>query len=76
MTLLISMTDQEITFAVTESPEGGYEARAVGHAIFTHVDTVDELRQEVREAVHCHFENGAAPVTIRFRGARDEVIGA
>jgi len=70
------MNAAEITFTVTESPEGGYEARAVGHAIFTHADTMDELRQEIRDAVHCHFENGAAPATIRLNGAQVEVLRA
>ena len=29
------MADAEIVFQVWESPEGGYEARAVGYSIFT-----------------------------------------
>jgi hypothetical protein len=29
------MTQSEIIFSVQESPEGGYEARALGHSIFT-----------------------------------------
>ncbi|HEY1730548.1 MAG TPA: 2-oxoisovalerate dehydrogenase [Terriglobales bacterium] len=70
------MPTAEIIFAVTESPEGGYEARALDHSIFTHADSMDELRREVREAVCCHFECGAGPVTIRLRGACDEVIRA
>ena len=69
------MDGTEITFTVTESSDG-FEARAVGHAIFTHADTMEELRDEIREAVLCHFENGAAPVKIRLRGAQDEVITA
>ena len=69
------MNGTEITFTVTESPDG-FEARAVGHAIFTHADTMEELRDEIREAVLCHFENGAAPVKILLRGAQDEVITA
>ena len=28
------MTESGIIFAVEESPEGGYEAKALGHAIF------------------------------------------
>jgi len=70
------MAISEIIFTVTDSPEGGYEARADGHSIFTHADSVEELRQQIREAVCCHFECGAAPVTIRLHGAHDEVISA
>jgi hypothetical protein len=70
------MPNPEIVFTVTESPDGGYEARSLGHSIFTHADSMDELRQEIRDAVCCHFECGAAPVTICLRGVHDEVINA
>lgn len=33
----------EIIFIVEDSPEGGYEARALGHSIFTEAETIDEL---------------------------------
>ena len=52
------MAETEIIFSVQESPEGGYEARALGYSIFTQADTMDELKLNVREAVHCHFEEG------------------
>ena len=31
------MRPTEIIFEVTEAPEGGYDARALGYSIFTHV---------------------------------------
>jgi hypothetical protein len=31
--------ETEIIFLVKESPEGGYEAKAVSHSIFTEADT-------------------------------------
>lgn len=37
------MPEAEIIFSVKKSPEGGFEARAVGHSIFTQADTMDEL---------------------------------
>ena len=46
----------EIIFVVEESAEGGYEARALGHSIFTEGETTAELRENIKEAVHCHFE--------------------
>lgn len=46
----------EIIFLVEDAVEGGYTARALGHSIFTEADSMDELRQHVREAVECHFE--------------------
>ena len=60
------MKDSEIIFAVEESPEGGYEAHALGHAIFTQADSMDELREMVRDAVRCHFEEDSTPAMIRL----------
>jgi hypothetical protein len=68
------MPDSEIIFSIQESPEGGYEARALGHAIFTQGETMDELRRNVREAVHCHFGEGHAPAVIRLHTVKDEVL--
>lgn len=51
----------EINFFVEDSPEGGYEARALGHSIFTDVDTLDELRLMVRDASDCPFDEHARP---------------
>ena len=66
----------EIIFSVSESPEGGYEARALGHDIFCEADTLDELRAAVRDAVHCHFEDRSGPAVIRLHLVKDEVIPA
>ena len=63
----------EILFLVEDAPEGGFLAQAVGHSIFTEADTLEELRQNVREAVACHFEEGQAPRLIRLHIVRDEV---
>ena len=49
------MAASEIIFCVEEAPEGGYEARALGHGIFTQAETLEELRAKVRDAVRCHF---------------------
>ena len=50
------MVAPELIFIVTEAEEGGYNARAVGHGIFTQAQTREELEANVREAVQCHFE--------------------
>ncbi len=70
------MPESEIIFSVQESPEGGYEARALGYSIFTQADTMDELKLNVREAVRCHFDEGKAPPVIRLHLVKDEVISA
>ena len=66
----------EIIFLVLDSPEGGLEARALGHSIFTEADTVDELRDMVRDAVACHFEEAERPAVIRLHFVREEVLAA
>lgn len=66
----------EIIFIVEESREGGYEARALGTSVFTEADTIEELREAVREAVSCHFEEGQSPRIIRLRFTREEVLAA
>jgi hypothetical protein len=51
----------EIIFEVREDEtDGGYVATALGHAIATQADSVDELREMVRDAVRCHFGDGQA----------------
>jgi len=66
----------EIIFVVEQAPEGGYTARALGDAIFTQADSIDDLHARVRDAVHCHFDEGKAPKMIRLHFVRDEVIAA
>ncbi len=70
------MTQSEIIFAVQESPEGGYEARALGYSIFTQADSMEELKTMVRDAVSCHFANAEKPNIIRLHTVKDEVIPA
>jgi hypothetical protein len=66
----------EIIFLVSESPEGGFEARALGHSVFTEADTVEELRGMVKDAVACHFEEAERPAVIRLHFVREEVLAA
>lgn len=66
----------EIIFLVEEAPEGGYVARALSASIFTEADTLAELRNEVRDAVRCHFEEADRPKLIRLHFVREEVIAA
>lgn len=56
----------EIICAVEESPEGGYEARALGYSIYTQAATLEELKEMLRDAVRCHFEEAARPRMIRL----------
>ena len=64
----------EIIFLVDESPEGGYEAKALGHSIYTEAETLEELRQAVADAVRCHFEEAEMPRIIRLHLVKEEVL--
>lgn len=67
---------QEIIFVVEESHEGGFEARALGHAIFTEAESIENLKKMVKDAVACHFDEGDKPSMIRLHFVKDEVIPA
>ena len=64
----------EILFLVEEAAEGGYNAKALGEAILTEADTLEELRGNIKEAVACHFDEGQVPKLIRLHIVRDELI--
>ena len=68
------MNDSEIIFSVQDSTEGGLEARALGHAIFTQAETMEEFKTMVRDAVRCHFDDSTSPSVIRLHIVKDEVI--
>jgi len=67
----------EIIFDVQQDIDGGYVATALGHSIVTEGDTLEELREMVRDAVQCHFGDGmpgAMPKVIRLHFVHDEVL--
>ena len=64
----------EIIFLVEQAPEGGYTARALGESIFTEADDVTTLEANVRDAVHCHFDEDAMPRVVRLHFTRELVI--
>ena len=65
----------EIVFLVEEDPEGGYTARALGESVFTQADDMEALRENVLDAVRCHFPDAERrPKMVRLHMVRDEVI--
>ena len=67
---------EEMIFVVENAPEGGYIAKALGASIFTEAENLEDLRQQVRDAVKCHFEEGQGPRVIRLHFVHEEVIAA
>ncbi len=66
----------EIIFVVEESAEGGFEARALDHSIYTEADALEDIKSMVRDAVQCHFAEEDRPRLIRLHIVKDEVIAA
>jgi len=71
---VVCMSTSELVFVVEEAPEGGYTARALGEAIFTEADDLDQLRAMVRDAVICHFSEQERPRVVRLHLVRDELL--
>ena len=70
----LEVIDKEIIFLVQESPEGGYEARALGHSIFTEADTYEDLKEMVQDAVGCYFEPEDKPRVVRLHLVKEEIL--
>ena len=66
--------NSEIIFVVEEAAEGGYAAKALGESIFTEAETIQELKDNVKEAVITHFDEGKQPSIIRLHFVREELI--
>ena len=72
----VDMSEPKIIFLFRELPEGGFEARAQGHSIFTQAETMGELEASVREAVQCHFDDARADREIRLKPAQRRWLGS
>ncbi len=61
------------SFLVEEALEGGYTAKALGESIFTEGEIMEELRANIIEAVHCHYEEDNLPKIIGLHLVKEEV---
>ena len=66
---------EELIFLVEESPEGGFLAKGLGVSIFTEADTIEELRETVKDAVRCHFDDQKQRL-IRLHIVKEELFAA
>lgn len=64
----------EIIFLIEDDPEEGFTAKALGHSIFTEADTLNDLKNNIKDAVSCHFEEGKAPKVIRLHYVKEEFM--
>lgn len=65
---------QQLIFEVTQEPDGGYVAEALGESIFTQGDTWEDLRSNVKEAVEAYYFDSSKPDNIRLHLVRDEML--
>ena len=63
----LSMLQSEIIVEVQESLEGGFEAKALSHSIYTEAETLEELKKKkkLQDAARYHFEEKDRPSLIR-----------
>jgi hypothetical protein len=64
----------EIIFLIEDAPEGGYTAQAMNNSIYTQEDSIPELKDNIKDAVLCHFDNIDIPKIIRLHFVHDEVL--
>lgn len=66
---------KELIFLVEEDAEGGYNAKALGESIFTEGETLEEIRNNIKDALRCHFEKEEEiPSVIRLHIVKEEVF--
>jgi predicted RNase H-like HicB family nuclease len=65
----------EIMFLIEDDPEGGYNAQALGYSIFTEGETVEEVKENIADALRCHFDDPQdMPKMIRLHFVREEIL--
>ena len=65
-----TMNRNELVFDVSESPESGSDARALGHAVVTQGEDRDDLKGMLQGAVRCHSAGDDVPGAIRLHYVR------
>jgi len=65
---------KEIIFVVNESEEGGYKAKALDFPIFTEGESMEEIKEMIKDAVRCHFGDNNLPEIINLHIVKDEVL--
>jgi len=69
------MKVKEIIFIVEEDPEGGYNARALGYSIFTEGETLEEIKEKIKDALKCHFDKEEdIPQVVRLHIVKEEMF--
>ncbi len=66
---------RELIFEIRDAEEGGFNARALGHAIFTQADSWEKLKDNIREAIDCFFDTvEEQPKLVQMHYVKDELM--
>lgn len=65
---------QQIIFEIHESPESGFEAKALGYSIYTEGETEEEIKKNIVDAVKCHFDEDKMPDAVLLHFVKDELL--
>jgi predicted RNase H-like HicB family nuclease len=57
---------------VEEDPEQGYSAKALGYSIFSEGDSLTELKDNIKDAIKCHFDKDEMPLYVRLHIITEE----
>jgi hypothetical protein len=66
------MKTKEIVFVVEEDPEQGFTAKALGHSIFSEGNSLQELKNNIKDALKCHFDKDDMPIYVRLHIVTEE----
>ncbi len=64
----------EIIFIIENPDEGGFTAKALGYSIYTEGETLEELKENIKDAVKCHFDEKTLPHIVRLHMVKDEIM--
>ncbi len=64
----------ELIFLIEDAEEGGFTAKALGESIFTEADDLNTLKENIREAIQCHFDEDKIPKIIRLHQVKEEIM--
>lgn len=63
-----------VTFIIDEIFTGGYTAKAMGVSILTEAESYEQIKENIKKAVHCHFESDELPKVIKLHFVKEEII--
>lgn len=69
------MEEDRLIFLVERDKDGGLVACAKGECIVTQAEDLNSLKEAIRDAVCCHYEDGyvCPPVLLRMDGKEFEL---